>query len=117
LSRAAGDAAERRAAEFLVKVYGYKVIARNYTCRFGEIDLICEDGVTLAFIEVRHRTRDRFGEAIETLTYQKLKRIGLTARHFLMRNQLEQRECRFDVVMIQGTDEPKLTKDAFRADF
>jgi putative endonuclease len=115
-SRAAGDAAERRAAEFLVDL-GFTILQRNYTCRLGEIDLVCEQGSTLCFVEVRMRTQDRFGEAIETLTPAKLKRIALTARHYLMRHHLEQRECRFDVVTIQGGKDPVLTRDAFRADY
>jgi putative endonuclease len=115
-SRAAGAAAEKRAAEFLVE-NGYKIVVRNYTCRLGEIDIIAEDGKTLCFVEVRMRKVDAYGTAQETITPQKLKRIALTAHQFIVSRHLEQRECRFDVVTIQGDEPPKLAKDAFQADY
>ncbi len=115
-SRAAGAAAEKRAAEFLVE-RGYKIVMRNYSCRLGEIDIIAEEGKTLCFVEVRMRKVDAYGTAQETITPQKLQRIVRAAHHYLVTKQAEGRECRFDVVTIQGDDPPKLAKDAFQADY
>jgi putative endonuclease len=115
-SRAAGQAAEKRAAAFLEQ-RGYRIVARNYSCRMGEIDIVAEDGKTLCFVEVRMRRVDDFGSAQETITPQKLTKIVRAARHFLITKNLEQRECRFDVVTIQGDEQPRLAKDAFQADY
>lgn len=113
MSRVAGQAAEQRAAQHLESL-GYKVLHRNYTCRLGELDLVCEDRETLVFVEVRQRRVDRYGAAVETITAQKIKKLARTARHFLMRYGFEDRACRFDVVTIQGGEEPELMKDAFQ---
>src|SRR5689334_19675020 len=98
-TRMVGQQAEEKAARFLEQL-GYKVLRRNFSCRLGEIDLICEQEETLCFVEVRMRRRDRYGEAIETIDASKRKKIALTARYFLTRFQLEERPCRFDVVTI-----------------
>jgi len=111
-SRSAGAEAERRAAIFLEE-RGFKIVKRNYSCRFGEIDIIAEERDVLCFVEVRMRKRDRYGEAIETVDAAKRRRIALAARHFLTRHQLEERACRFDVVTVCGTEEPTIIKDAF----
>jgi putative endonuclease len=111
-TRSAGQEAERRAAQFL-EALGYKIRHRNYACRLGELDLVCEEGEVLCFVEVRMRTRSRLGEAIETIDGAKRRRIALAARHYLTRFQLDERACRFDVVTISGGDEPELIRDAF----
>lgn len=113
-SRSVGDLAERRAAQHLEKL-GYKILKRNYTCRLGEIDLIAQDGEVLVFVEVRTRRRDKYGEAVETISAQKIKKISHAARHFLLRYHLEERACRFDVVTIQGDGDPEHLKDAFES--
>lgn len=114
-TRSVGNVAEQRAAEMLER-RGYKILHRNYACRLGEVDLIAEDGDVLAFVEVRSRTSSRYGEAIETIDATKRRRIALTAHHYLVTRNLENRACRFDVVTVQGDAEPELLKDAFQLD-
>lgn len=111
-ARSVGSDAERQAAAFL-ESQGYKILHRNYTCARGEIDLIAEDQGVLCFIEVRYRRRSRFGTPSETIGPEKRQRIILTARYFLLRHGLEERECRFDVVAIQEGSSPELLRDAF----
>jgi putative endonuclease len=65
-----GDDAENLAGDFLQRA-GLKLVTRNYRCRFGEIDLIAHDGKTLAFVEVRMRSSDRYGGAAATITAAK----------------------------------------------
>lgn len=65
-----GALAEEAAAEFL-KERGFSSLERNYSCRFGEIDLIMRDGHTLVFVEVRYRRNKSFGGAIESITVAK----------------------------------------------
>ena len=66
MSRALGADAEARAAEFLQRK-GYRVVDRNWTCRGGELDLVCLDGDTLVFVEVRARANARHGSPLETV--------------------------------------------------
>ncbi|MSQ89752.1 MAG: YraN family protein, partial [Betaproteobacteria bacterium] len=63
----AGARAEELCAELLRKS-GLKVLARNWRCRHGEIDLVAEDRGTLVFVEVRYRRDERFGGAAESVT-------------------------------------------------
>ncbi|MBU3694303.1 MAG: YraN family protein [Rhodocyclaceae bacterium] len=95
-----GEAAEQLAAAHL-EAAGLRIVARNYNCRLGEIDLVCADGDTLVFVEVRQRRSARFGGAVWSITARKRQRIVGAARHYLMRlGHLP--ACRFDVVLVQG---------------
>jgi putative endonuclease len=107
-----GDAAEALAAAFL-EARGLKVVARNFRCRAGEIDLIALSGPTTVFVEVRARTSDRFGGAAASVTAAKRRRLLKTARDYLAQ-QGGQRACRFDVVLLSGAArEIEWIQDAF----
>jgi putative endonuclease len=67
LKSGVGQAAESRAEAFL-KTQGLTLVARNWRCRFGEIDLVMQDGSTLVFVEVRLRSRSDFGGAAASVT-------------------------------------------------
>ena len=110
-----GDDAEQLAADFLHQ-RGLRVVERNYRCRGGEIDLICEDGKTLVFIEVRLRSNERFGGAAASITGAKQQRVILAARHYLA-SRVE-RPCRFDAVLLDRLDPDHIEwiKNAFDAD-
>ncbi len=76
-----------------------KLIARNYTCRLGEIDLIMQDKSTLIFIEVRYRQHCNFGSSLESVNLIKQNKIIKTAEYYLLSQQLSEKiACRFDVV-------------------
>jgi putative endonuclease len=95
-----GAAAEQAAADYLTAC-GLKLVARNYRCRGGEIDLIMQDGASLVFVEVRERASAGFGGAAASITATKQARIHLAAQHYLMRKSLDL-PCRFDAVLVQG---------------
>lgn len=95
-----GAAAERIAATYLQQ-QGLVLIARNYRCRFGEIDLIMTEGDTLVFVEVRMRASDAFGGAAASITATKQARLLIAARHYLSGLRQEP-ACRFDAVLITG---------------
>lgn len=77
---------------------------RNYHCRFGEIDLIMDDGDTLVFVEVRYRRDASYGGGMASVTPAKQQRLVRTARHYLSRHpELQSRPCRFDVVAAGAT--------------
>jgi putative endonuclease len=101
MSRAAGAHAERLAAAHLQRL-GFRLLHSNYTCKGGELDLVCDDAGTLVFVEVRARRDRRFGAPEETISSVKRRRIILAARHYLMKHRVSDRACRFDVVAIEG---------------
>ena len=110
-----GREAETLAARVL-ESRGLRVIARNFSVRGGEIDLICRDGKTLVFVEVRLRSRSDFGGAGASITATKRRRIVLAARHYLAGQK--ECDCRFDAVLLDGLGENQLEwiKNAFAAD-
>ena len=83
---------------------GLRLLARNYRCRVGEIDLVMRDGPQMVFIEVRYRRDDRFGGAAASVDRSKRRRIGLTAAHYLSSHRRDgpAPSCRFDVVAVSG---------------
>ncbi len=95
-----GASAEQAAADYLVR-QGLKLVARNFRCRGGEIDLIMRDGETLVFVEVRSRARADFGGAAASITATKQARIILAARHYLAQHSVDA-PCRFDAVLLQA---------------
>lgn len=114
LSRTGEDAA----VDFL-KANGYKIIARNYKTKLGEVDIIARDKDTYCFIEVKTRHSDRFGLPGEAVAKFKQRQISKTALVFLKENRLLDKKARFDVVsLIYSKDKPRieLIKDAFELD-
>jgi len=95
----AGLAAEKIAETFLRK-QGLKLVEQNYHCRFGEIDLIMQDGKTLVFCEVRLRSNQQFGGAAASITQQKQNKLIKTAQHFLQQSN-SRLACRFDAVLLE----------------
>lgn len=116
-SGSAGRQAEDLAARFLEKKK-LRIIARNYRCRGGEIDLVCRDGKALVFVEVRLRQNTAFGGAAASVTAIKQRRIILAAQHFLMTNALTNDDCRFDCILMNGTsgNDIEWLRDAFSLD-
>ncbi len=84
-----------------LKNKGFKFIDRNYSCRFGEIDLIMKEKNTLVFVEVKTRFSRKYGRPEEAVTPYKLKSIITTAHHFLILNPKLPKSLRIDVVAVQ----------------
>jgi putative endonuclease len=98
--RVFGNEQELLAARFL-ESKGLSLIARNYLCRAGEIDLIMQDGSDLVFVEVRFRKNVHYGSAAESVTTQKKRRLIHAAQHYLQSKKIGQQfSCRFDVIAI-----------------
>lgn len=95
-----GSSAERRAEAFLVQ-QGLTLVARNFRCRMGEIDLIMRDSATLVFVEVRQRRHAAFGGALESIDHHKQRKLTACAEVYLSRLP-RLPPCRFDVVLLQG---------------
>lgn len=109
-----GAMAEQLAAEFLQR-QGLQLLARNYRCRFGEIDLVMQDGATLVFVEVRQRRRTDFGGAAASIDVHKQRKLQLAAEHYLAPLR-HLPPCRFDAVLLQNSgDRVEWLKNAFSA--
>jgi len=101
-----GARAEALAAMFLT-ARGLTIVARNFRCRRGEIDLIARDGETLVFVEVRLRSRRDFGGAAASITAAKRARIAAAALYYLGRLR-HTPPCRFDAVLFDGIDADRI---------
>lgn len=104
-SNLTGAWGEAIAAKYLQKKR-YKILATNYRCRFGEIDLIAADRRNLVFVEVKLRKSDKFASAFEHVDFHKQNRIRTTAELYLSEFPTNL-QPRFDVIEVyapQGTD-------------
>jgi len=97
----AGARAEELCAELLRRA-GLRLLARNWRCRHGEIDLIAEERGTLVFAEVRLRCDERYGGDAESFTGAKRARLIAAAR--LYRSGRPEADCRFDVLLLDSLD-------------
>lgn len=116
-SRGAGYDWER-SAEKALGAAGYRILARNFRTRSGEIDFVAEENGILCFIEVKGRSGEGFGSPAEAVTMEKQRRIFRAAEGYLRGKPGRRPVCRFDVVSIleKEAKEPKLEilRDAFR---
>jgi putative endonuclease len=101
-----GSAAEVLAADFL-RSRGLAVLARNYRCRFGEIDIVARDRGAVVFVEVRLRSSAAFGGAAASITPAKRVRMVRAAKHYLATFRNEP-ECRFDAVLLDALDPSRI---------
>ncbi|MGE5581122.1 MAG: YraN family protein [Bacillota bacterium] len=97
--KALGDWGEHLAADYL-KNQGYLLIANNYRCPYGEIDLIAREGPIWCFIEVKTRMGLSFGYGYQGVTRTKQKHIIKVAQYYLNRAGLYEAPARFDIVSI-----------------
>jgi len=79
---------------------GYAILARRYRTRVGEIDIVCLDGQTVVFVEVKARVDRRFGGGAAAITPWKQRRMAHMALDFLARSRRARSPCRFDVVVV-----------------
>jgi len=100
-----GRRGEALAEEFL-RACRYTIVARNYRCRAGEIDLVALDGEILVFVEVRTRRGAVAGTPLESVVGRKQAQVVRVARHFLAAHGWHDRDARFDVVGIRFDAEP-----------
>lgn len=111
-----GKTGEEAAVKYLIK-NGYSILATNYRCRSGEIDIVAREGEFLVFIEVKTRTGTRYGSASEALDIRKKQRLRKLANYYLMMKGLTDVNCRFDVVTLQLADNTNWELELFRNAF
>lgn len=114
-----GQTAEQIASVYL-QDKGFILIEKNYHCRQGEIDLIMQDKKQIVFVEVRCRKGSAYGNALESITPFKTKKIIRAATHFLqVKKWLYKVSSRFDIIVIhpiQGEMRLQWLKNAFPAE-
>jgi len=91
-------------AERYLRRKGYRIVEKNLRSLLGELDLVAEDGLVLVFVEVKARRTGEFGGAIHAVHRRKQEKLIQLASQYLARHHLSNRPCRFDVVLLQGTD-------------
>lgn len=97
---------ELMAGSFLESA-GLDVLLRNFSCKLGEIDLICRDGDTLVFVEVRFRSNPNFASASASVTPAKQRRLIASAQLYLQtRHGRSPPPCRFDVLAFDERRSP-----------
>ena len=98
----AGQAAEQQALQYL-QGQGLHLLAQNWRCKRGELDLVMLDSDTVEFVEVRYRLHASFGGALGSIDARKQEKLALAAEHFLQQEARWARHpCRFDVIALQG---------------
>ena len=83
---------------------GYAILARNFRCRSGEVDVVARDGAVTVFVEVKHRRGSGHGAGHESVTFGKRRRIVRAARIFASARGLSESPLRFDVISIDEAD-------------
>lgn len=94
-----GRIGERLAGAHLA-AQGYVVVAANYRCRWGEIDLIARDGPVWVFVEVRTRRSNAYGAPEESVTPAKLERLTLAAQDYLAQHTANTADIQWRIDLI-----------------
>lgn len=94
-----GNWGEKLVRSYLDK-YGYELLARNFKCDLGEIDVIFKDKNEIVFAEIKSRNNMKFGRPAESVTNFKMKHILNVAKYFLYINNLSDEFIRFDVIEV-----------------
>ena len=102
MASALGRRGEDVACKFLKK-HRYKILERNFSCRFGEVDIIAFKAKTLAFIEVKTRSAGALDRPAAFVDYYKQRRIIKTAEVYLAYNEIDA-DVRFDVIEVVKSD-------------
>ena len=88
---------------------GFKIISSNYSCRFGEIDIIAMKDDIIGFVEVKTRAQDSESRPMEAVDEEKQNKMRMTADSFLSYSGLKN-ATRFDVCEVWLDEEQKLVK-------
>lgn len=98
-----GDFYEQLACDYLERA-GVKLLQRHFRLGHWEIDLVCQDGSTLVFVEVKYRQHQDYGGASQALSQRQAQRLRKAAQGYLQQHKLKEQktQCRFDLVAITG---------------
>ena len=94
-----GRAGEAAAAKFLRRK-GYRIVARNAVMDSGELDIVARRRNLIVFVEVKTRISDQHAHPMDNITYSKKRHVIASAKEYLRKNKLTDKEYRFDVIAI-----------------
>jgi len=103
LNKHIGSFGEKVAVEYL-QSKGYKILAKNFCCIYGEVDIIAKQKNSLIFIEVKTRQSNLFGMPSEAVTKVKQQKICRVAAFFIQKNKLFDLATRFDIIEVDSSD-------------
>lgn len=102
-TRETGSIYEQKAGKYLEET-GAEILAYNYRCRLGEIDIIAKEEDCLVFCEVKYRKDERTGSPLHAVDIRKQKKLSRCASYYLMKQGSIEIPCRFDVIGITGEE-------------
>lgn len=94
-----GAFGEATAARYLRR-HRFRILAMNHHSRFGELDIVAREGKTIVFVEVKLRRVGGYAPAADYVTTDKIRKLRLTAESWLVSNELEDADCRFDIIEV-----------------
>ena len=95
-----GDKGEEIAENYLNR-NGYRVLEKNYNCKFGEIDLIVKKKDVITFVEVKTRSNRNYGSPIDAMTPYKIKHMIRSVQCYIAKYHLEGTEVSLDVIEVE----------------
>lgn len=101
-SKQRGNLGEESAARYL-ESRGFRVLERNWRYRQWELDLVCRDGDTIVFVEVKTRRSGSMASPADAMTLKKRQKLVKAASHFLSQSDLWDEPCRFDLAAVIDT--------------
>lgn len=101
-SAQSGKDAELQALNYLQQ-QGLRLLAQNWLCKRGELDLVMLDGDTVVFVEVRYRKHAQWGGALASIDGRKRQKLILAAQFSCKEHRWADSPCRFDVVAMEST--------------
>ncbi len=100
-----GSLAENQAAK-LAEQAGYSIIAQQYTCRYGELDLVLCQASTLVFVEVKYRASNAFGGVLHSITPAKQRKLVQAALCYVAEHpHYANYHMRFDAMLFAGSQQ------------
>jgi putative endonuclease len=104
-----GNSGEISAINYL-KRHNFKIVEKNFRCRFGEVDIIAEKEKSLHFIEVKTRRSLAFGEPVEAIDWKKIEKMKICAEFFLQNNDYSEHQIEFDAICISRQKNKSILK-------
>ena len=104
-----GHAGEAAALEHL-KGQGFRILAKDWRSRLGQIDIVAEDGETLVLVEVKARRGASFGLPEEAVDARKQRKLRMLLETYRAQNHRRQQPCRIDVLGLLLDDSLKVTR-------
>ncbi|GEM_PF-162559 len=101
MSTEKGLKGEKVAEKYLISL-GYQILAQNYHSYFGEVDLVCQKGETIVFVEVKNYKKDSIKTPYQAVSNSKRHKIIKTAQRYIMEHRLDNVAVQFDVLIIES---------------